>query len=38
MAIAASYTYEFGEKFNAPEDAVYIKLVDDADVRPRLKT
>jgi len=36
LAIASSYTYEEGEK-DHPEDNVYLKHVQDVDVRPRPK-
>lgn len=37
LAIAASYTFEEGEKQNVPEDNIYIHFVNDTEVRPRLK-
>ena len=37
LAIAASYTFEEGEKNNVPEDNVHIHFVNDSDVRPRVK-
>jgi cell cycle arrest protein BUB3 len=36
LAIASSYTYEEGEKEH-PEDNIYLKPLDDAEIRPRTK-
>ncbi|KAL3661640.1 hypothetical protein V7S43_013399 [Phytophthora oleae] len=37
LAIAASYTYEQGEK-DHPNDAIFLHTVQDAEVRPKKKT
>ncbi len=36
LAVAASYAYEQGER-DHPADAVYIREVQDAEVRPKAK-
>ena len=36
LAIASSYTYEEGDKSH-PEDNIYLRYVQDVDVRPRPK-
>ncbi|KUF95302.1 Calcium-dependent protein kinase 5 [Phytophthora nicotianae] len=36
LAIAASYTYEQGEK-DHPNDAIFLHTVQDAEVRPKKK-
>jgi len=35
LAIASSYTYEEGEK-DHPPDAVYIRTINDHEVRPKM--
>lgn len=37
LAIASSYTHEEGNKDFPPEDNVFIRRVDDFEVKPRLK-
>ena len=37
LAVAASYTFELGEKPHPP-DAIYIRDVSDAEVRPKAKS
>ena len=37
LAIAASYTWENGDKDHPPE-AIHIRMIADADVKPKLKT
>ena len=34
LAVASSYTYESGEK-DHPPDSIYIRAVNDAEVRPK---
>jgi cell cycle arrest protein BUB3 len=34
MALASSYTFEEGEK-DAPPDAIFVKTLNDADVKPK---
>ena len=36
LAIAASYTWENGDKQHAP-DAIYVRTLSDADVKPKVK-
>jgi len=36
LAVAASYTYEMGERERAP-DAVYVRTVAEAEVKPKAK-
>jgi cell cycle arrest protein BUB3 len=35
LAIASSYVYDEGERDHTP-DAIFIKYIDDADVRPKV--
>eukprot|EP00899_Mesostigma_viride_P006770 jgi/Mesvir1/16094/Mv08388-RA.1 len=37
LAVAASYTFEEGEKEHAP-DRIYVRIVNDAEVRPKPRT
>jgi hypothetical protein len=37
MGVASSYTYEEGQKDLMPEDNIYVRRVDEVEVRPRQK-
>lgn len=36
LAVASSYTFSEGER-DHPNDAIFVRQVDDSDVRPRVK-
>ncbi len=38
LAVAASYTYERGEAYQHPADAIYLRKVAPAEILPRQKT